>query len=1055
MLALLYMTMALAVAMVACERVVEKPASPTIANTIVGMAFDVGDGPTTITLTGYFNATDPTYSARSSKTSVATATVSEAVLTVTPKAAGTTNVTVTAKDNNGTVSQTFTVTVKAAAPPPANNPPTVRTIPDESLMVGETESVTLSRYADDPEGDALTYSAASNNDAVATASVAGAELTITAVAVGTATITVTVSDGTSSVDRVFDVMVSAAPPVDPPVDPDPNERPEQELIDDIGIDELRREGTIELDLSMYYDDPDGDDLSYTAISSNEMFATVSVSGSMLTITGAGVGTARITVTASDGTDEARQTFSVTVGSQAPRKHNVSTQVSLDGVGDTAEFTLSDYFTDPEGDELTFATDGSTDVMVATASDPDADDMITITAVGPGSAMITVTAADSDNDPVELVFFVTVGAPPVENEVPTVADGIDDMDLIVGETDSVTLSMHFTDSDAGDALMFTASSSDEMVATEMVDGSMLTITAVAVGMAEITVTATDSHGALARTTFTVTVSAPPPPNMTPESSPMPTVNLTAGDTDTVSLSDYFTDPDGDDADLMYEAESDATSIATVTDPDADDMITITAVNAGRAWVTVTAMDEEGAKASTRFLVVVLAAAPPEPPAPPPANMPPEPVPGKNLDDLLIQIIDGGIGGTGDTATEANTADNRTINLSEYFSDPDGVQLYYRVTKTETPETSGNTVIELHSTPAVTTSDSEAAASGSAPDYGPTENMLVIEPHNSGKATVTVTVKDVDNASITATFMVTVAASGTGTNSRPTIQDGSAFTEALTALDDAVGEANPKLKIEESRKVLDNVNFFDHFRDADFTKGDMLEFSTEVRATATGADLAADKRKVMAEVMPSTWSNGSPTAKFTLTVTGKEGTGTTSQFVAIIATDRYGLKAEKTLEVQVNHDPMAYGAQEDKKYRKTLSGEDMYMDMTVPVTPYDTEGTAAPTDANSELVTLVQDAAASPTTDAERKQGGYFSDKDLATDLTGTANNVAGCVIKGTGGTADVAYFQIMDVAKITLRIAPLKIGTKTVTIACKDTFGVESPPDTLTVKVTSALSGSRQ
>ena len=130
---------------------------------------------------------------------------------------------------------------------------------------------------------------------------------------------------------------------------------------------------------------------------------MSISGSTLTITGVGVGMARITVTASDGTDERRQTFSVTVGSQAPMARGVSTDVYLD-VDGTATFTLSDYFMDPEDDDLTF-TAVSSDDAVATVSDPDAMSMITITAEGRGVATVTVTAADSDNAAVELEFSV--------------------------------------------------------------------------------------------------------------------------------------------------------------------------------------------------------------------------------------------------------------------------------------------------------------------------------------------------------------------------------------------------------------------------------------------------------------------------------------------------------------------------------------------------------------------------------------------------------------------------------------------------------------------------
>ncbi len=72
-------------------------------------------------------------------------------------------------------------------------------------------------------------------------------------------------------------------------------------------------GSLEIDLSTAFSDPDNDDLTYEAESSDESVATVSVDGSTLTVRGVGAGTATITVTARDPDDESvSQTFTVTV-----------------------------------------------------------------------------------------------------------------------------------------------------------------------------------------------------------------------------------------------------------------------------------------------------------------------------------------------------------------------------------------------------------------------------------------------------------------------------------------------------------------------------------------------------------------------------------------------------------------------------------------------------------------------------------------------------------------------------------------------------------------------
>ena len=73
-------------------------------------------------------------------------------------------------------------------------PEAVGTISDLTLNAGDTESVDVSSYFSDPDGDALSYGAASSDAEVATVSVSGSTVTVTGVAEGTATVTMTASD---------------------------------------------------------------------------------------------------------------------------------------------------------------------------------------------------------------------------------------------------------------------------------------------------------------------------------------------------------------------------------------------------------------------------------------------------------------------------------------------------------------------------------------------------------------------------------------------------------------------------------------------------------------------------------------------------------------------------------------------------------------------------------------------------------------------------------------------------------------------------------------------
>ena len=73
-----------------------------------------------------------------------------------------------------------------------------------------------------------------------------------------------------------------------------------------------------IDLSTYFSDADGDALTYTASSSNTAIGTVSVSGSILTLSAVSMGSTTITVTANDGKGGTTPTsFVLTVVNSAP------------------------------------------------------------------------------------------------------------------------------------------------------------------------------------------------------------------------------------------------------------------------------------------------------------------------------------------------------------------------------------------------------------------------------------------------------------------------------------------------------------------------------------------------------------------------------------------------------------------------------------------------------------------------------------------------------------------------------------------------------------------
>ena len=174
---------------------------------------------------------------------------------------------------------TFTVTV------PNQAPVVVDAVPAQSIFVGDTASVDVSAYFNDPDGDALSYSVANSDATVVSASVAGSVVSLTAITQGISTVTVTASDP-DGLSAEQDIAVTV-----------PNRAPT--ALDTIPSRTLLAGNILEFDLARYFTDPDGDALTFTAASANVGVASVESVGSTLTITARAPGSTRVTVTVAD------------------------------------------------------------------------------------------------------------------------------------------------------------------------------------------------------------------------------------------------------------------------------------------------------------------------------------------------------------------------------------------------------------------------------------------------------------------------------------------------------------------------------------------------------------------------------------------------------------------------------------------------------------------------------------------------------------------------------------------------------------------------------------
>ena len=164
----------------------------------------------------------------------------------------------------------------------------VGSIPAQVMTAGQTVTVDVSPFFSDPDGGALTYTAASSDAGVVSVSLTGSNLTVTAVAAGTATVTVTATDPDGlTATQSAGVTVEAAN----------NNAPA--AVGAIPPQTMTAGQTVTVDVSSFFSDPDGDDLTYTAESSDAAVVAVSVEGSSVTVTAVAAGTATVTVTAAD------------------------------------------------------------------------------------------------------------------------------------------------------------------------------------------------------------------------------------------------------------------------------------------------------------------------------------------------------------------------------------------------------------------------------------------------------------------------------------------------------------------------------------------------------------------------------------------------------------------------------------------------------------------------------------------------------------------------------------------------------------------------------------
>ncbi|WP_419933714.1 Ig-like domain-containing protein [Candidatus Palauibacter sp.] len=262
---------------------------------------------------------------------------------------------------------------------PNQGPVAVGEIAAQTAFLGDTVAVDVSSAFRDPDGDLLTFMAASSDTSVVGASVSGSRVSVVGVSRGSATMTVTARDPDGAEARQsFSVEV-------------PNRGPM--AVGRIEAQTLFVGETATVDASPAFSDPDGDELTFAAASSDTASVLASISGSEVTLEALKRGTATVTVTARDADSlEATVSFEVTVPNRPPAiVGEIEAQTLF--VGETATVDASPAFSDPDGDELTFAA-ASSDTASVLASISGSE--VRLEALKRGTATVTVTARDADS-----------------------------------------------------------------------------------------------------------------------------------------------------------------------------------------------------------------------------------------------------------------------------------------------------------------------------------------------------------------------------------------------------------------------------------------------------------------------------------------------------------------------------------------------------------------------------------------------------------------------------------------------------------------------------------
>ena len=404
------------------------------------------------------------YAASTAPSGVVRASISGGVLTLTPMAAGSAVVTVTASNANGSILVPITVLVRE---------PEIGPVPEITPHPGVTfasvnasnQTVTVSDYISGATEYELTGAPWGG---VVFATLAGNVLTLRPVAAGNAVVTVIATNDNGSSRLPVYVKVDAPPP-----------RITGSPIPVTFVSAEAADQTVQLD--HYISSAD----SYTATADNDDIVTLDISGDVLTITPEAVGTALVTVVASNANGTATLSIQVVVNPAPVPGFMGMHPTPVTFVSPTAgpqTITLSDFITgaDPDEYEVTSTPAGIVQTSVS-------GHVLTITPASAGEATVAIRGRNQHGLS-DRVYVTVVVREPVVVPPPVSLQRLRDQQVEEDQPKTIDLSQYFSG-----ARSYRASSADSAIVTASVSGTMLTLTPqMSAGARLVTVTVTASN-----------------------------------------------------------------------------------------------------------------------------------------------------------------------------------------------------------------------------------------------------------------------------------------------------------------------------------------------------------------------------------------------------------------------------------------------------------------------------------------------------------------------------------------------------------------------------------